>query len=107
MASQFHGQLGAFSYLVLILLYTPCVAVLGAVKRESGGKWMWLVVAWTTSIAYILATSVYQIGQISINPTFAVSWLVAMVALLFVWTRVLKTIGKKVNEVPTYKIKLS
>ncbi|WP_462163195.1 ferrous iron transport protein B [Pseudoalteromonas xiamenensis] len=107
MASQFHGQLGAFSYLVLILLYTPCVAVLGAVKRESGGKWMWLVVAWTTSIAYILATSVYQIGQISINPTFAVSWLVAMVALLFVWARVLKTIGKKVNEVPTYKIKLS
>ncbi|WMN61588.1 ferrous iron transport protein B (plasmid) [Pseudoalteromonas xiamenensis] len=107
MASQFHGQLGAFSYLVLILLYTPCVAVLGAVKRESGGKWMWLVVAWTTSIAYILATSVYQIGQISVNPTFAVSWLVAMIALLFVWARVLKTIGKKVNEVPTYKIKLS
>ncbi|MFC3034715.1 ferrous iron transport protein B [Pseudoalteromonas fenneropenaei] len=107
MASQFNGQLGAFSYLVLILLYTPCVAVLGAIKRESGGKWMWLVVAWTTSIAYILATSVYQIGMLSTTPTFSSLWLLAMAGLLVAWWWVLRHIGKRVSAVPTYPITLS
>ncbi|QTL34457.1 ferrous iron transport protein B [Pseudoalteromonas viridis] len=107
MAAQFDGQLGAFAYLVLILLYTPCVAVLGAIKRESGSQWMWVVIGWTTSIAYILATLVYQIGQLSTAPASAVMWIALMLAALFAWWLLLGHLSKKVNPVPTYKIELS
>ena len=41
MASRFDGRVGAFAYLLFILLYTPCVAALGAIKRELGHGWMY------------------------------------------------------------------
>ncbi|KNC66298.1 ferrous iron transport protein B [Pseudoalteromonas ardens] len=107
MAAQFHGQLGAFAYLVLILLYTPCVAVLGAIKRESGSVWMWVVIGWTTSIAYILATLVYQIGQLGTAGASAMMWIVLMLAALFAWWLILGRLSKHLHAVPTYKIELS
>ncbi|MEK0160232.1 ferrous iron transport protein B [Pseudoalteromonas piscicida] len=106
MAAKFNGQIGAFSYLVFILLYTPCVAVLGAIKRESGGKWMWLVIGWTTSIAYIMATLVYQASQLSTSPTSALLWIVAMLMFGFVWWKGLSRLGNKLNQPPTYQINL-
>ncbi|MCG7563398.1 ferrous iron transport protein B [Pseudoalteromonas sp. McH1-42] len=107
MTAQFNGQLGAFAYLVLILLYTPCVAVLGAIKRESGSVWMWVVIGWTTSIAYILATLVYQIGQLGTNGASAMMWIVLMLAALFAWWLILGRLSKHLHAVPTYKIELS
>jgi ferrous iron transport protein B len=107
MASQFNGQIGAFSYLVLILLYTPCVAVLGAVKRESGARWMWLVIGWTTSLAYILSTSIYQLAHFAQNPVFASTWLAVMAVVTLAWWLGLKGLGKQMNKPPTYQINLS
>ncbi|MBD1584471.1 ferrous iron transport protein B [Pseudoalteromonas sp. S16_S37] len=107
MASQFNGQLGAFSYLVLILLYTPCVAVLGAVKRESGTRWMWLVIGWTTSLAYILSTSIYQLAYFAQQPLFASTWLIVMGCVAFAWWFGLRGLGKQLNKPPTYQINLS
>ncbi|MDP4486427.1 ferrous iron transport protein B [Pseudoalteromonas piscicida] len=106
MAAKFNGQIGAFSYLVFILLYTPCVAVLGAIKRESGGKWMWLVIGWTTSIAYIMATLVYQASQLSTSPTSASLWIIAMLLFGFAWWKGLSRLGNKLNQPPTYQINL-
>ena len=106
MAAQFNGQIGAFSYLVFILLYTPCVAVLGAVKRESGAKWMWLVVGWTTSIAYIMATLVYQLSQLSVAPLSASLWIIVMVLFGFAWWLGLSRLGNRLNQPPTYQINL-
>ncbi|MCF6437131.1 ferrous iron transport protein B [Pseudoalteromonas sp. MMG022] len=106
MAGQFNGQLGAFSYLVLILLYTPCVAVLGAVKRESGARWMWLVIGWTTSLAYILSTSIYQIANFAQQPLFASVWLLVMAAITLAWWAGLRGLGKQLNQPPTYQINL-
>ncbi|MCO7190424.1 ferrous iron transport protein B [Pseudoalteromonas sp. XMcav2-N-2] len=107
MAAQFNGQLGAFAYLVLILLYTPCVAVLGAIKRESGSQWMWVVIGWTTSIAYILATLVYQVGQLSTAPASAAMWIALMLGALFAWWILLGRLSQRVSAVPTYKIELN
>ena len=36
MQDLFGNSYSAFCYLILILLYTPCVAVMGAMNRESG-----------------------------------------------------------------------
>ena len=52
MASLFGSQFAAFCYLVFILLYSPCVAVMGAIVKEAGWKWMLLVFSWTSGLAY-------------------------------------------------------
>ncbi|MBT3205200.1 MAG: Fe(2+) transporter permease subunit FeoB, partial [Gammaproteobacteria bacterium] len=36
MSERFDGQAGAFSYLLFILLYFPCVATIGAIAKEAG-----------------------------------------------------------------------
>ena len=48
--------LAAASFLVFTLLYTPCVAAIGAVKREMGSGWHALAVAaFQTTVAWIMA----------------------------------------------------
>ncbi|MEW8371208.1 MAG: Fe(2+) transporter permease subunit FeoB, partial [Candidatus Thiodiazotropha sp.] len=39
MAARFDGRAGAFAYLLFILLYSPCVATIGAIRREAGPRW--------------------------------------------------------------------
>ncbi len=57
--------LAAYSYLLFILIYFPCIAVIVAVKKESGGwKWAIFLAVYTTSLAWIVSFSVYQIGSL-------------------------------------------
>jgi ferrous iron transport protein B len=60
--------LSAFSYLMFILLYFPCVAVVAAVRKESG-RWLWAIfmVSYTTSIAWFVSFMVYQIGNLIVS----------------------------------------
>ncbi len=55
----------ALSFLVFILLYFPCVAVIAAIKNESGHwKWAAFTVFYTTGLAYIMSFLVYRIGSL-------------------------------------------
>jgi len=81
MIKRFDGQVGAFAYLLFVLLYFPCVAVIGAIRREAGTPWAVFVAIWTTSIAYITATSFYQIGTFAQHPLFSGLWLGGVVIL--------------------------
>ena len=46
----------AFVLMVFILIYVPCIAVLGVLKREAGGwKWVALMVVYTTGLAWIVS----------------------------------------------------
>ncbi len=45
----------AFVYLVFVLLYTPCVATLFAIRQELGRRWMGFSVGYQLSVAYLLA----------------------------------------------------
>ncbi len=57
--------LSALSFLVMVLLYTPCVAVLSTVRAETeSSKWMWFMALYTLAVAYILSILVYQIGSL-------------------------------------------
>ncbi len=78
MNSRFDGQAGAFAYLLFVLLYFPCVATIGAIKREAGRPWAIFVAAWTTTVAYITAVSFYQVATYSDHPTASIAWLVGL-----------------------------
>jgi ferrous iron transport protein B len=54
----------AFSFMLFILTYFPCVGVVAAIKRESGSwKWAAFTVIYTTGIAWLLSFTVFQIGS--------------------------------------------
>ncbi len=68
MAARFDGQAGAFAYMLFILLYSPCVATIGAIAREAGKAWAAFVVAWTTVLAYVVASVFYQLATFLQHP---------------------------------------
>jgi ferrous iron transport protein B len=54
----------AFAFMVFSLLYTPCVAAIGTMRGETHSwKWPWFSIVYSTGIAWIAATLVYQIGR--------------------------------------------
>lgn len=61
------NHLIAFTFLIFILIYFPCVAVIAVLKKESG-KWKWalFVVAYTTVVAWLMSFLIYQIGSLFI-----------------------------------------
>ncbi|MCG8508999.1 MAG: Fe(2+) transporter permease subunit FeoB [Rhodospirillales bacterium] len=78
MSDRFDGSAGAFAYLLFVLLYTPCVAAIGAVVREIGGRWATFVSLWTFGFAWIAAVGTYQVARFTQNPTGAIMWLGAI-----------------------------
>ncbi len=72
MSERFDGQAGAFSYLLFILLYFPCIATIGAIARESGRLWATFVAFWSTSVAYVTAVMFYQFSRFNDNPTHSI-----------------------------------
>jgi len=57
--------LAAYAFMVFVLLYVPCMAVLAVVKRETNSwKWPLFMVGYTTVIAWIFAFIVYQGGRL-------------------------------------------
>lgn len=57
--------LAAFSYLLFVLLYFPCIATVIAIRNETE-SWSWAAFSafYTTAIAWIVSMLVYQIGSL-------------------------------------------
>ena len=53
----------AYSFLLFVLLYFPCIATIAAIKHETG-SWRWTLTAagYTTAIAWVVSAAVTQIG---------------------------------------------
>jgi ferrous iron transport protein B len=57
--------LAGISFLLFVLFYLPCVAVIAAVGREAGSwKWAGFVLFYTTAIAWTVSFVVYQLGSL-------------------------------------------
>jgi ferrous iron transport protein B len=77
MVSRFDGTAGALAYMVLILLYTPCVASLGAIRQEAGGGWTLFAVGWTSLLGYCASVGTYQAATFTRHPAASLGWLTA------------------------------
>ena len=53
----------AYSFMLFILLYFPCIAALAAIKREAGWKWVAFEVVYTTGVAWLVSFLFYQIAR--------------------------------------------
>lgn len=63
-----YNPISAFSFLLFILIYFPCVAVIATIKKESGSwKWAAFTIFYTTVLAWLVSFSFYQIGSILYN----------------------------------------
>ncbi|MFT5749173.1 MAG: ferrous iron transport protein B [Ancylomarina sp.] len=51
----------ALAYLIFILIYFPCIAVVVTITKESNWKWSAFVVTYTTTLAWIVSFIGYQI----------------------------------------------
>jgi ferrous iron transport protein B len=59
------SPLVAFSFMLFILIYFPCIGVVAAIRRESGDwRWPLFIVFYTTGIAWLLSFIVYQTGKL-------------------------------------------
>ena len=57
----------ALAFLIFILIYFPCIGVVVAIKNESESwKWAIFAVLYTTSLAWIAAFFVYNIGNLMV-----------------------------------------
>jgi len=61
-SSSGHGGLAALAFMVFVLLYTPCMAAVGAIRHEIGTRWMWASIVGQSMIAWTLAVLVFQGG---------------------------------------------
>ena len=62
------SPLVGISYLLFILIYMPCVAVVATVNRESGSwKWALFLITYTTVLAWTLSFAVFQIGSLILS----------------------------------------
>ncbi len=57
--------LNSLSLMVFTLLYVPCAAVVGVMKKETG-SWRWTIfsIVYSTVIAWLFAFAVFQIGSL-------------------------------------------
>ncbi|TKB23730.1 ferrous iron transport protein B [Desulfopila sp. IMCC35006] len=53
----------AFAYLLFVLMYFPCLAVIGAAQQEMGGFYAGVMAAYSTMLAWAVATLFYQIAE--------------------------------------------
>jgi len=61
------GVVNAFALMVFCLLYTPCIATIGVIKREmKSTKWTVFTILFQLVVAWIITFFVYQVGNLLI-----------------------------------------
>ena len=60
-----YTPLAAYSFMVFILLYIPCLATTATIYKETGSKrWTVFSIAYALIIAYLLSLAIYQGGKL-------------------------------------------
>ncbi len=58
------SPLVAFTLMLFVLIYFPCIAVIAAVKREANWGWAAFTMIYTTVLAWLVAFATYQAGSL-------------------------------------------
>ncbi|MBN1327143.1 MAG: ferrous iron transport protein B, partial [Candidatus Cloacimonetes bacterium] len=77
---NFGGLNNAFSYLLFVLIYMPCVGVVAAIQREAGWRWALFSVIYLTVLAWIVSTLFFQISRIHVATAESTFWITICLA---------------------------
>lgn len=64
---HYFSALSAYSFMLMSLIYIPCIASIGAIKQEAGGKWAAFAVTYSLLLGYIVAVLFFQIGSLFVH----------------------------------------
>lgn len=53
----------SIGFMLFILIYFPCVAVIAAIRKEANWGWAIFTMVYTTALAWMVAFLVYQVGS--------------------------------------------
>ena len=54
----------SIGFMLFILIYFPCVAVIAAIRKEANWGWAVFTMVYTTALAWVVAFFVYQVGSL-------------------------------------------
>ena len=81
MYQQFDGKIGAFAYLLFVLLYFPCISTMAVMLRELHRGWSIFSAVWMTGVAYGVAVIFYQAATWSRHSTSSALWVGGIVCV--------------------------
>ncbi len=97
MSSRFGGKNNAFAYLLFILIYAPCVAVIATIYRETNFKWMTFSVLYLTILAWLISTLFYQVSIFAVQPAISAMWIVIIAVIFILFYTGMKVASKRIT----------
>ncbi|MBI2786958.1 MAG: Fe(2+) transporter permease subunit FeoB [Legionella longbeachae] len=82
MVQRFDGQIGAYAYLLFVLLYIPCVSTMAVIRQEANRKMMWISVVWSFVVAYAAAVLFYQLAKWIEHTPHSIPWIMAFLMVM-------------------------
>lgn len=90
--ARFGDWKAALSFLIFVVLYSPCVAALTMLFKEHGGMWTAFTFIYLNILAWIVSMLFYQIANFNAQSMY---WIASGAAILIVIYFNLRNIGKK------------
>ena len=94
MVQRFDGWVGAFAYLLFILLYMPCLSATAATYRETNLGWTLFIGGWTTGLAYLASTVFYQAATFDHHPVASLAWIGGLLGSLLLVILAMSGLGQ-------------
>jgi ferrous iron transport protein B len=98
MRKYFDGAIGAYAYLLFVLIYAPCVAAMAAIYRETNLRWTLFIVGYLTALAWMVAVGFYQAATIGRHVGSSLAWLAGLVAAFGGYVLVLKLVAARLKR---------
>lgn len=80
MLQRFDGQVGAYAYLLFVLLYIPCISTMAVIRQEAGRRFMWFSIVWSLVLAWGMAVGFYQLATVLTHPMQTLCWVLMIVS---------------------------
>ena len=93
MYTHFDGQIGAYAYLLFILLYIPCVSTMAVIRQEASRQLMWFSVVWSLMVAYAVAVLFYQFATMYDHPEQTLAWFLGITVSMFLVILYIRSVG--------------
>lgn len=66
--APFFSPISAYAFMVFVLLYTPCVAALSAIRKEMESvKWTFIAITYQLMVAWFVSAMIFQFGTLFIR----------------------------------------